>query len=94
MGKTDEKRLAENRAYWARNSEDINRRRRERYKVKQAERKAREQAYREQAQQFLADVEADEEATAFMRAVLDGEDPMKLIEAWAKRKAETERDNE
>ena len=42
MGKTDEKILAENRAYWARNKDDINRRRRERYKVKQAERKAKE----------------------------------------------------
>ena len=91
MGKTDEKILAENRAYWARNKDDINRRRRERYKVKQAERKAREQAYREQAQQFLAEVEADEEAMAFMRAVLDGGDPVELIEAWAKEHGETEK---
>lgn len=93
MGKTDEKRLAENRAYWARNREDINRRRRERYKVKQAERKAREEAYREQAKQFLAEIQADKEAMDFMRAVLDGGDPVELIETWAKRKAEKERDN-
>ena len=85
MGKTNEKRLSENRAYWSRHKDDINRRRRERYKVKQAERKAREEAYREQAQQFLAEVEADKEAMDFMRAVLDGEDPMKLIEARAKQ---------
>lgn len=88
MGKTDEKRLAENRAYWARNSEDINRRRRERYKVKQAERKAKEQAYREHATQFLDTVEADTESMEFMRSVLDGGDPVELIEAWAKHEKE------
>lgn len=94
MGKTKEKIREKNKAYWSANRDEINRRRRERYKVKQAERKAREQAYREQVQQFLAEAKADEEAMDFMRAVLEGEDPMKLIEARAKRKAETERDNE
>lgn len=88
MGKTKEKIREKNKAYWSANRDEINRRRRERYKVKQAERKAREEAYREQAKQFLAEVEADEEATAFMRAVLDGEDPMKLIEARAKHEKE------
>lgn len=88
MGKTKEKIREKNKAYWSANRDEINRRRRERYKIKQAERKAREEAYREQAQQFLAEVEADEEATAFMRAVLDGEDPMKLIEARAKHEKE------
>lgn len=88
MGKTSEKQKAMNKAYWSANRDEINRRRRERYKVKQAERKAREQAYREQAQQFLAEVEADEEAMAFMRAVLDGEDPMKLIETRSKHEKE------
>lgn len=94
MGKTKEKIREKNKAYWSANRDEINRRRRERYKVKQAERKAREEAYREQAQQFLAEVQADKEAMDFMRAVLDGEDPMKLIEARAKRKAEMERYNE
>lgn len=93
MGKTDEKILAENRAYWARNKDDINRRRRERYKVKQAERKAKEQAYMENKERFLAEVKADSVAMEFMRSVLDGGNPRELIEAWAKRKAETERDN-
>lgn len=90
MGKTKEKIREKNKAYWSANRDEINRRRRERYKVKQAERKAREETYREQAKQFLAEVEADEEATAFMRAVLDGEDPMKLIEARAKHEKEGE----
>lgn len=88
MGKTKEKIREKNKAYWSANRDEINRRRRERYKVKQAERKAREEAYREQAQQFLAEVEADKEAMDFMRAVLDGEDPMKLIEARAKHEKE------
>lgn len=86
--KAYEKKLEDNKAYWAKNKDDINRRRRERYKVKQAERKAREEAYREQAKQFLAEVEADKEAMDFMRAVLNGEDPMKLIEARAKHEKE------
>lgn len=87
MGKTDEKRLAENRAYWARHKDDINRRRRERYKIKKAERKAKEKVYREQAKHFLAEVDADKEAMEFMRGVLNGGDPMTLIEEWAKYKA-------
>lgn len=88
MGKTDEKILAENRAYWARNKDDINRRRRERYKVKQAERKAREQAYMEHRERFLETVSADSVAMKFMRSVLDGGDPVELIEAWAKHEKE------
>lgn len=91
MGKTDEKILAENRAYWARNKDDINRRRRERYKVKQAERKAKEQAYMEHKERFLAEVKADSTAMEFMRSVLDGGAPVELIEAWAKEHGETEK---
>lgn len=91
MGKTDEKILAENRAYWARNKDDINRRRRERYKVKQAELKAKEQAYMEKKARFLETVSADSEAMSFMRSVLDGGDPRELIEAWAKEHGETEK---
>lgn len=90
MGKTDEKIREKNKAYWSANKDDINRRRRERYKVKQAERKAREQAYREHATQFLEAVEADTESMEFMRSVLDGGDPVELIEAWAKEHGETE----
>lgn len=91
MGKTDEKILAENRAYWARNKDDINRRRRERYKVKQAELKAREQAYMESKERFLETVSADSEAMSFIRSVLDGGDPRELIEAWARKHGETEK---
>lgn len=90
MGKTDEKTLAINRAYWDRHRDEINRRRRERYKVKQAERKAREEAYREHKERFLAEVKADSTAMEFMRSVLDGGDPVELIEAWAKEHGETE----
>lgn len=90
MGKTDEKTLATNRAYWDRHKDDINRRRRERYKVKQAERKAKEQACMEHKERFLETVEADEEAMDFMRSVLNDGDPVELIEVWAKNHGETE----
>lgn len=90
MGKTDEKTLATNRAYWDRHKEEINRRRRERYKVKQAELKAKEQDYMESKERFLETVSADSEAMEFMRSVLDGGDPIELIEAWAKEHGETE----
>lgn len=91
MGKTGEKTLATNRAYWDRHKEDINRRRRERYKVKQAERKAKEQAYIEHKEWFLAEVKADSVAMEFMRSVLDGGEPVELIEAWAKEHDEMEK---
>lgn len=91
MGKTDEKILAGNRAYWARNKDDINRRRRERYKVKQAERKAKEQAYMEHKERFLSEVKAHSVTMDFLRSVLDGGNPRELIEAWAKEHSETEK---
>lgn len=87
--KAYEKKLEDNKAYWAKNKDDINRRRRERYKVKQAERKAKEQAYMEHKERFLAEVKADSVAMEFMRSVLDGGDPVELIEAWAQH-GETE----
>lgn len=93
MGKTDEKILAENRAYWARNKDDINRRRRERYKVKQAERKAREKLYQEQAEAFLNDIEADTDMQNALRDILGGKNPRNVVAEYAMRKAETERDN-
>lgn len=87
--KAYEKKLEDNKAYWDRNRDEINRRRRERYKVKQAELKAKEQAYMEHKERFLAEVQADSAAMEFMSSVLDGGNPRELIEAWAKHKDET-----
>lgn len=91
MGKTDEKIREKNKSYWDRHKDEINRRRREQYKIKQAERKAKEQAYMEKKARFLAEVQADSAAMEFMRSVLDGGDPRELIEAWAKEHGETEK---
>lgn len=90
MGKTDEKIREKNKTYWDRHKDEINRRRRERYKVKQAERKAKEQAYMENKERFLAEVQADSVAMEFMRSVLDGGDPVELIEAWVRKHGEME----
>lgn len=38
----------------------------------------------EHKERFLAEVKADSTAMEFMRSVLDGGDPVELIEAWAK----------
>ena len=94
MGKTDEKTLAINRAYWDRHRDEINRRSRERYKARQAERKAKEQAYMENKERFLAEVQADSVAMEFMRSVMDGGDPKELIEAWAKHGETEEEEHE
>ena len=91
MGKTAEKIREKNKAYWSANRDEINRRRRERYKVKQAELKAKEQAYMEKKARFLAEVQADSAAMEFMSSVLDGGNPRELIEAWAKEHGETEK---
>ena len=93
MGKTDEKTREKNKAYWSANKDDINRRRRERYKVKQAEKQAREKQYQEQAEAFLNDIEADTDIQNALRYILGGANPKDVLADYAKRKAETERDN-
>lgn len=94
MGKSAEKIREKNKAYWSANKDDINRRRRERYKVKQAERKAREKLYQEQAEAFLSDIEADKDVQNALRDILGGKNPRDVIAEYAKRKVEVERDNE
>lgn len=76
------------RNYWAAHREEIAAKRKIKREKEKAERKAKEQAHRKRAALFLAEVKADSEAMDFMRSVLDGSDPVKLIEAWEKHRNE------
>lgn len=83
-----ERQRARCRAYWAEHREEIAVKRKAKREKDKAERKAKEQAHRKRAKQFLGTVSADSEAMDFMRSVLDGGDPVKLIEAWEKHRNE------
>lgn len=76
------------RNYWAAHREEIAVKRKAKREKDKAERKAKEQANRKRAALFLETVSADSEAMDFMRSVLDGGDPVKLIEAWEKHRNE------
>lgn len=76
------------RVYWAAHREEIAAKRKAKREKDKAERKAKEQANRERAALFLETVSADSESMDFMRSVLDGGDPVKLIEAWEKHRNE------
>ena len=76
------------RNYWAAHREEIAAKRKIKREKEKAERKAKEQAHRKRAALFLAEVKADSEAMDFMRSVLDGGAPVKLIEAWEKHRNE------
>lgn len=80
-----------NRKYWEEHREEIALKRKAKREQAKAEKEAREKLYQEQAEAFLNDIQADEEAMVFIRAVLDGGDPRELIEAWAKEHGETEK---
>lgn len=83
-----ERQRARCRAYWAEHREEIALKRKIKREKDKAERKAKEQAHRKRAALFLETVSADSEAMDFMRSVLDGGDPVKLIEAWEKHRNE------
>ena len=76
------------RTYWAAHREEIAVKRKAKREKDKAERKAKEQANRKRAALFLEAVSADSAAMDFMRSVLDGGDPVKLIEAWEKHRNE------
>ena len=76
------------RKYWAAHREEIAVKRKAKREKDKAELEAREQAHRKRAGLFLAEVQADSTAMDFMRSVLDGKDPVRLIEAWEKQRNE------
>lgn len=82
-----------NRVYWEAHREEIALKRKIKREQAKAEKQARAKQYQEQATQFLAEVEADEDVQNALRAILDGQDVMEVLTEYAKRKAEMERDN-
>lgn len=88
-----ERQRARCRAYWAEHREEIALKRKEKRERDKAEKQAREKQYQEQATAFLGDIEADEDIQNALRAILGGENPKAVLMEYAKRKAETERDN-
>ena len=83
-----------NRLYWEAHREEIALKRKAKREQAKAEKQARAKLYQEQAKQFLAEVEADEDVQNAIRAILEGQDVREVLTEYAKRKAETERDNE
>lgn len=82
-----------NRKYWEAHREEIALKRKAKREQAKAEKQAREKQYQEQAKQFLAEVEADEDVQNAIRAILEGQNVREVLTEYAKRKAETERDN-
>lgn len=80
-----------NRKYWEEHREEIALKRKAKREQAKAEKQAREKLYQEQVETFMRDIQADEEAMVFIRAILDGGNPRELIEAWAKEHGETEK---
>lgn len=82
-----------NRNYWESHREEIALKRKIKREKDKAEKQAREKQYQEQAQAFLGDIEADTDIQNALRAILEGGNPRDVLTEYAKRKAETERDN-
>lgn len=89
-----ERQRARCRAYWSEHREEIALKRKEKRERDKAEKQAREKQYQEQAREFLNDIEGDEDIQNALRAILEGQDVRKVLTERAKRKAETERENE
>lgn len=88
-----ERQRARCRAYWAEHREEIAAKRKIKREQAKAEKQAREKQYQEQAAAFLGDIEADTDIQNALRAILEGGNPREVLTEYAKRKAETERDN-
>lgn len=88
-----ERQRARCRAYWAEHREEIALKRKEKRERDKAEKQAREKQYQAQALEFMNEIEADEDIQNALRAILGGENPKAVLTEYAKRKAETERDN-
>lgn len=88
-----ERQRARCRAYWAEHREEIAAKRKIKREQAKAEKQAREKQYQEQAREFLNDIEGDEDIQNALRAILEGGNPREVLTEYAKRKAETERDN-
>lgn len=82
-----------NRKYWEAHREEIALKRKAKREQAKAEKQAREKQYQEQAKAFLNDIEADTDIQNAIRAILEGGNPRDVLTEYAKRKAETERDN-
>lgn len=83
-----------NRKYWEAHREEIAAKRKIKREQAKAEKQAREKQYQEQALEFLNEIEADEDIQNALRAILEGGNPREVLTEYAKRKAETERENE
>ena len=82
-----------NRKYWEAHREEIAAKRKIKREQAKAEKAAKEKQYQEQAAAFLGDIEADTDIQNALRAILEGQDVRDVLTEYAKRKAETERDN-
>ena len=82
-----------NRKYWEAHREEIALKRKAKREQAKAEKQAREKQYQEQAKAFLNDIEADKDIQNALRDILGGKNPRNVLAEYAKRKAETERDN-
>lgn len=79
-----------NKKYWEEHREEIAAKRKAKREQAKAEKQAREKQYQEQASEFLEDIKADEEIQRALKAILEGQDPRKVLTERAKRKAEKE----
>ena len=82
-----------NRKYWEAHREEIALKRKAKREQAKAEKQAREKQYQEQAEAFLNDIEADTDIQNALRDILGGANPKDVLAAYAKRKAEMDRDN-
>lgn len=82
-----------NRKYWEAHREEIALKRKVKREQAKAEKQAREKQHQEQAEAFLNDIEADKDIQNALRDILGGKNPRNVLAEYAKRKAETERDN-
>lgn len=76
-----------NRKYWEAHREEIALKRKAKRDQAKAEKQAQEKQYQEQAEAFLNDIQNA------LRDILGGKNPKDVLAEYAKRKAETERDN-
>lgn len=82
-----------NRLYWESHREEIALKRKEKRERDKAEKQAREKQFQEQAENFLNDIQTDDEMQNAIRAILEGQDAREVLTEYAKRKAERERGN-